>query len=239
MKKTLVAVGLSFSLLLTPVYAAAAQKQLTLAWDQAEDDLPDKGGNLEKWTLYSTTDNVLPFDQWKKEGEVPYTVPGTPGTGTQTFQGDFDILAPDNSETSFWFKMTATDTTGNESAPSDAQASAPTVIDFKAPVAPVAAGTYNSQTKVVTITWTQDPADTDITSHRVYKSLTSGGPYEDLGVQTSPFDYPVASSDSGKWLYFVVDAHDDDENHSAKSVEVAVKLTMGVPFNLKVTVSTE
>lgn len=216
----------------------AAEKQLTLAWDQSEDDLPDKGGNLAKWTLYSTTDNSLPFDQWKKEGDVVYSAPGTPGTGVQTFQGDFQIIAPDNAETPFWFKMTASDTDGNESAPSELQTGAPTVIDFKAPVPPFGTGSYDSQNKAVTITWAQDPADTDITAHRVYKSLTSGGPYEDLGQQTSPFVYTVTAADSGKWLYFVVEAYDDDGNKSTYSNEISIKLTMGVPFNLKVTVIT-
>jgi len=234
MKKIILALFLTF---LLAFGIQAAEKQLTLEWDQAEDDLPSNGGNLDHWTLYSTNDQSLPFADWKKEGDVQYTEEGTPGAGIQTFQGDFNITAPDNAETSFWFKMTASDANQNESAPSEFQASAPTVIDFKAPAAPVAAGNYSSQTKTVTITWTSDSADTDITAYRVYKSLTSGGTYEDLGEQTSPFEYVVSSSDSGKWLYFVVAAYDDDDNRSADSAEVAIKLTMGVPFNLKVTVT--
>jgi len=234
MKRIFLALFLTF---LLAFGVQAAEKQLTLEWDQAEDDLPSNGGDLDHWTLYSTNDNSLPFTDWKKEGDVPYTAPGTPGTGIQTFQGDFNITAPDNAVTSFWFKMTASDVDGNESGASEFQAGAPTVIDFKAPAAPVAAGSYSSQTKAVTITWTSDSADTDITAYRVYKGLTSGGPYEDLGEQTSPFVYNVQTSDSGKWLYFVVAAYDNDNNRSADSAEVAVKLTMGVPFNLKVTVT--
>ena len=42
----------------------AADKQLTFAWEQYADDLPENGGDLSKWTLYSTFDEALTFDQW-------------------------------------------------------------------------------------------------------------------------------------------------------------------------------
>jgi hypothetical protein len=135
--------------------------------------------------------------------------------------------------------MIAVDTEGLESDPSEAAIPAPIVIDFLPPKAPQALASYSSQTKTVTITWTQDVADSDVIAHRVHKSDVSGGPWEDLGNQTTPFAYQVQPSDSGKWMYFVVVAHDDDGNFSPSSNELAVKLVMGVPFNLKVTVSSE
>jgi hypothetical protein len=51
---------------------------------------------------------------------------------------------------------------------------------------------------------------------------------------TLGFDYVVPSSYSGKWAYFKVEAEDNMGNVSSQSLELAVKLAMGVPFNLEV-----
>jgi len=40
-------------------------------------------------------------------------------------------------------------------------------------------------------------------------------------------------------LYFVVVLTDDDGNFSENSNELAIKLSMGVPFNVRVTVSSQ
>jgi len=220
---------LAISLLISISVAFAGDKELTFAWEQTADDLDV----LDHWTLYKSEDPAAAWP-WTKVGDVPYA-----GTELPEYQAPFTITVPDNAETSLWFKMIAVDTGGLESDPSVAAIPAPVVIDFLPPKPPVASGSYDAQTKTVTITWTQDAGDTDIAAHRVYKSATSGGPFEDLGNQTTPFAYQVQPSDSGKWMYFVVVAHDDDGNFSPSSNEVVVKLTMGVPFNLKVSVSSE
>ena len=208
----------------------AADKELTIAWEQQEEDLPD----VDHWKLWSSMDGELPFDQWKDEGNIPYTGEGMPLTA------DIVIAAPDGQETPFWFKMTAVDNEGLSSDPSEVQENAPTIIDFKAPVPAVLSSSYDSKTKTVTLTWTTDAADTDIVSQKLYKSSTPGGPYTEIvGASQSPYDYAVQPSDSGKWLYFVVVLTDDDGNFSANSNEEAVKLSMGVPFNLKVTVTSK
>jgi hypothetical protein len=209
--------------------ANAGNKQLTFAWEQTADDL----AVLDHWTLYKSEDEAAIWP-WIKVGDVPYT-----GTPEDEYTAPFTITVPDNAETSLFFKMIAVDTEGLESDPSEAAIPAPIVIDFLPPKAPQALASYSSQTKTVTITWTQDVADSDVIAHRVHKSDVSGGPWEDLGNQTTPFAYQVQPSDSGKWMYFVVVAHDDDGNFSPSSNELAVKLVMGVPFNLKVTVSSE
>ena len=219
-------------LLFTFSYAYSAERQLTFEWEQESTDLPENGGDLDHWELFSTTDDALPFDQWKKEGDVPYT-------GPPPFDANFQIMAPDGQETNFYFKMTAVDTAGNASDPSDFQEGAPTLIDFKPPPAPVASGDYNNQTKTVTLTWTQADPDGDVTSWHVFESTTAGGPYTDLGEGTSPYDRTLPPDASGKWRYYVVVAFDNDGNFSPNSNEVAVKLTMGVPFNLRVTVSSQ
>ena len=207
----------------------AGEKQLTIEWEQDSTDLPENSGNLDHWVLYSSQDPNLAFDQWVNEGMINYD----PQVG---LTHDFVITVPDGVETSYWFKMTAVSDSGIVSDPSDVQEGAPTVIDFKAPVAPVLSANYNNQTKTVTLTWTLDEGDTDIASVKVYKSSIAGGPYEDIGNQTSPYDYQIQASDSGKWLYFVVVAFDNNNNYSQNSNEAAVKLAMGVPFNLRVTV---
>jgi len=214
--------------------AVAGEKQLTFEWEQSSDDLPENGGDLDHWELFSTTDNGLPFEQWTKEGDVQYNGQGSPATS------DFTITAPDGQVTNFWFKMTAVDDAGNPSDPSDYQEGHPTSIDFKPPPAPVLAQpTYNNQTKTITLTWTQDDPDGDVANWRVFYSATSGGPYTDLGEGTSPFDHVVPSDHSGKWAYYVVVAFDNSGNFSPNSNEMGKKLSMGVPFNLKVTVSSD
>jgi hypothetical protein len=209
--------------------ALAGEKQLTLEWEQESSDLPENGGDLDHWELFSTTNNTLPFDQWKKEGDIPYT-------GPPPFDANFNITAPDGQETNFWFKMTAVDAAGNASQPSDVQEGAPTLIDFKPPLTPILSADYNSQNKTVTLTWNTDP---DASRWDIFKSSTAGGPYTKIGSGTSPFAYQVKPSDSGKWLYFVVVAFDNSGNFSPNSNEVAVKLSMGVPFNLRVTVQAQ
>ena len=206
----------------------AGEKSVTVFWEQAEEDLPV----LDHWELFSSTDSGIPFVEWKKEGDITYTV-GMPLTT------DIVLTVPDGQETSLWFKMIAVAQNGTPSDPSELQENAPTVIDFKAPVPAVLSSSYNNQTKTVTLTWTVDPADTDIVSQKIFKSSVAGGPYIDIGEATSPYAYVVQPSDSGKWMYFVAVLTDNDGNFSQNSNEVAVKLSMGVPFNVRVTVSSQ
>ena len=209
----------------------AGDKQMTIAWEQEEADLP----SVDYWKLFSSTDGSLAFDQWKDEGNIPY-VPDMPLTAP------IIITAPDGQETSFWFKMTAVSSDGMSSSPSEVQENAPTVIDFKAPMPAVLSASYNNQTKTVTLTWMISPDDTDVAIQKLYRSSTAGGPYVVIGTDAemqSPYDYVVQPSDSGKWLYFVVVLTDSNGNFSDNSNEVAVKLSMGVPFNIRVTVSSQ
>lgn len=233
--KKILPVIFAFFLIFYAGFAFCAQKQLTFEWEQESDDLPENGGPLTHWILYSSTNPDLALEQWKPEGQVDYV------SQQATYSANFTITVPDDVETNMWFRMKAygaTDEGAVESDFSEPAIPAPIAIDFKRPSAPVASGTYDNKTKIVTLTWTQDAADTDVVAHRVYKSLVSGTDWQDLGNQVSPFNYQVQASDSGKWMYFVVVAQDDDGNTSYSSNEVAIKLVMGVPFNLKVNVGT-
>jgi hypothetical protein len=213
---------------LVATIAPAAEKQLTIEWQQAEDDLPD----LARWELFMSLDPDLPFDQWALQGPVPYD-----GNPASWYDATFTITVPDGAETATWFKMTAIDTGGLTSAPSELQEGAPTVIDFKPPAAVVdLAAVYDNQPKTVTLTWSTDPDDTDIATQEVFKATAAGGPYTSIGQGSSPFVYQLQPSDSGKWIYFVVVLTDNDGNFSPNSNEAAVKLSMGIPFGLKVTV---
>jgi hypothetical protein len=211
--------------------ALAGERQLTFEWQQNAEDLPD----LAKWQLFMSLDPALPFDQWALQGDIVYD-----GTPASWYDATFSITVPDGAETSTWFKMTAVDTEGLSSDPSEMQEGAPTVIDFKPPAAVAdLAGTYDNQAKAVTLTWSTDPADTDIATQKVYKASSAGGPYTEIGSGSSPYVYQLQPADSGKWIYFVVVLTDNDGNFSPNSNEVAIKLAMGVPFGLKVTVISE
>jgi hypothetical protein len=212
-------------------WADAGEKQLTFEWQQNAEDLPD----LAKWELFMSLDDALPFDQWAKQGEIPYT-----GTPADWYDAGFTITVPDGQETATYFKMTAIDTEGLSSLPSEMQEGAPTIIDFKPPAAVAdLAAVFDNQAKAVTLTWTTDPADTDIASQELFTAAAAGGPYTSIGQGSSPFVYQLAPSDSGKWIYFVVVLADNDGNFSANSNEAAVKLSMGIPFGLRVTITTQ
>jgi hypothetical protein len=210
--------------------ATAGDKLLTFEWQQTAEDLPE----LDHWELYMALDDALPFDQWAKQGDIPYT-----GTPADWYDAGFTITVPDGAETATWFKMTAVDKEGLSSDPSEMQEGAPTILDFKPPAAVAdLAGVFDNQAKTVTLTWSTDPADTDIAKQEVFSASASGGPYASIGIGASPFVYQLAPSDSGKWIYFVVVLTDNENNFSANSNEAAVKLSMGIPFGLRVTVTT-
>ena len=213
-----------------PDGAQAGDRQLTILYEQAEDDLPD----LDHWELFKSLDSAQAWP-WEKVGDIPYD-----GNPNSEYNADFTITVPDGAETSLWFKMTAVDKAGNSSAASEEATPAPIVIDFKPPAAVTdLAGDYDNQPKTVTLTWSTDPADTDIATQTVFYSSTAGGPYTEAGSGTSPYIYQVPQGGSGKWIYFVVVLTDNDGNYSANSNEAAVRLSMGVPFNLKVTVTAQ
>jgi len=220
-----------FLIVMLAGFAQAGEKQLTFEWQQEADDLPD----LAKWELFMSLDPDIPFDQWALQGDIVYD-----GNPASWYDATFTITVPDGQETPTYFKMTAIDHAGNDSDPSDLQEGAPTVIDFKPPAAVAdLAGVYANQAKTVTLTWSTDPADTDIAKQEVFKASAAGGPYASIGTGSSPFVYQLAPSDSGKWIYFVVVLTDNDGNFSANSNEAAVKLSMGVPFGLRVTVQAQ
>ena len=219
------------AILAYPILAQAGERQLVFEWQQDAGDLPD----LARWELFMSLDPDLPFDQWASQGTVDYD-----GNPASWYNAPFTISFPDGAETSAWFKMTAIDTEGLASGPSDFQEGAPTVIDFKPPAAVAdLAAVYDNQAKTVTLTWSTDPADTDIVKQEVFKASAAGGPYASIGTGSSPFVYQLAPADSGKWIYFVVVLTDNDGNFSANSNEVAVKLAMGVPFGLRVTIQAQ
>lgn len=161
----------------------AGEKQLTFEWQQLAEDLPD----LAKWELFMSLDEALPFDQWASQGEIVYD-----GNPASWYDATFSITVPDGAETATWFKMTAIDKEGLSSEPSELQEGAPTIIDFKPPAAVAdLASSYNAQTKTVSLTWSTDPADTDIAKQEVFKASISGGPYESIGTGSGSFQYQV------------------------------------------------
>ena len=116
----------------------AATKQVTFEWQQNAEDLAE----LDHWELFMSLDPNLPFDQWTKQGDIPYT-----GTPADWYDATFTITLPDGAETQTWFKMVAVSKAALASDPSEPQENAPTVFDFKAPAASTdLAAAFNSQT---------------------------------------------------------------------------------------------
>jgi hypothetical protein len=232
---------LSFILFVVFVFSAASfagSKVLTFQWEMAPEDLP----TLQDFRLWSTQSEVNPV--WPNDYTMVTTVTYDPDA-TQPYQSDVTITIPDGQEVDLWFVMEARDVEGVSSGPSIAAIPAgetepgPVRIDFKPPaIVTNVSGDYNNQTKIITLSWTA-PADTDLAQYRVYKASQAGGPYTEVGVaSTATYDYTVPSAERGQFVYFVVKAEDTEENLSENSEEVAVKASMGVPFSLTVTVTT-
>lgn len=122
MKKLIFAL-LMLCLVLVPFVGkvGAAEVNLTFAWEQTPSDLPQ----LAKWTLYYGTTSGGPYNN---PIDIAYD-----GSSQGNFQSSEVIIAPDGTETTFYFVMTATDKNGNESKYSNEVFK---VIDFAPPNAP-------------------------------------------------------------------------------------------------------
>jgi len=218
----------------------AGTKTMTFQWEQGETDLE----TLKEWKLWSTQKEYAVNAVFPNDYTEVLTIPYDPAA-TQPYQSPVDIIVPDGEEVNLWFVMQAIDNDGIGSIPSIAAIPlnetepGPVRIDFKPPGIPTALdGNYNNQSKMINLTWTA-PSDEDVSQYRVLKSSVSGGPYVEIGIaSTDTYSYSVPSEERGKWIYFVVKAEDIEANVSAQSAEKGVRASMGAPFSLRVTVTT-
>lgn len=115
--------GVLLMALILPALTFAGTKTLTFAWNQ------DISPGFAGWKLYrDTLPNVQPL-----AGKLFATIPfgGSQQTEYQTSQS---ITSPDNAEVTYYFVLTAFDTSGNESAKSNEVFA---IIDFQSPGVPI------------------------------------------------------------------------------------------------------
>jgi len=123
MKKVALAVVLVWLFLMgLCAVAQAGNKTLTFEWNQ------DMSAGFAGWKLYKATAPNVAVSAANLFATLPYG--GTPST---SYTADQPLTSPDGQTITYYFVLTAFDTSGNES-PKSNEVSAP--IDFQAPGAP-------------------------------------------------------------------------------------------------------
>jgi hypothetical protein len=123
----ILALVIGIALMVLPVALqaqTAADKQVAISWDAGTE--PD----IQYYQLYvSSTGNDAEY------GPAGDAIPFNPNDASAptTLSTNYTFLAPEGETTTKWFKVTAIDTSGNESLPSEA---ASVTIDNQAPPAP-------------------------------------------------------------------------------------------------------
>ena len=92
--------------------------------------------------------------------------------------------------------------------------------DRTAPAAPSAPTAASGGAGVVVLTWTSG-SEPDLAGYRVYRSTTSGGPYQPVGPFLDRPAFVDTTASLGAPSYYVVRAFDTSGNASAPSAEVA------------------
>jgi fibronectin type 3 domain-containing protein len=146
----------------------------------------------------------------------------------------------------YYFCVTAYDTTGNQSGPSaevtktvltppgqigdppPAPAPTPTPVPAPTPApppvdlppAPPAGLVASAQTGAVDLDWS-DNSEADLSAYFVYRSLSSGGSYQLVAGSLTTSSYQDTSVTNGVTYYYVVTAMDSGGNESGQSLEVS------------------
>ncbi len=122
------------------------------------------------------------------------------------------------SGTTYYYVVTAVDTSTNESAASN-EASATPLADATPPAAPTGlAATAGDAT--VSLDWA-DNTEPDLASYNVYRSLTSGSGYAVIASGLTVSAYTDSSVTNDTTYYYVVTAVDTSSNESANSNEAS------------------
>ena len=113
--------ALILSVMVLVTFAFAGTKNLTFAWSQ-----PGSLAGFAGWKLYQSDVSGLP-------GVLAMTIPYG-GVAQTEYTGTKTLTSPDGVTKTYYFTLTAFDTSGNESAKSN-EVSA--MIDFEAPGVPL------------------------------------------------------------------------------------------------------
>lgn len=175
--------------------ALSGNGEVTLTWS------PNIEGDFHGYYLYqSTSPNPMTLtDSVLNIGDTTKTISGL------------------TNGTTYYFRLTARDTAGHESAYSNEVASTPG--DVTAPAAPqlLTAVSNNGQ---VTLTWKQNP-EPDILRYRVYSSASPNASVQVDSTAASDTTFTVTGLTNGTTYYFRVSALDNALNLSAYSNELS------------------
>ena len=198
-------------------------------------------------TTADTTPPAIPTGFWTTPGtnitETTVDLSWNPNTETDldhytiyygTAPGVYDTTLPSpaadgasaavtglSSSTRYYFSLSATDTTGNESGKTS-ELIIDTLPDTLPPDAPAVAVAEMSGQKQVTVTVDTDNAGmVDYAGTRIYYGSTSGSldQFVDLGAETS---YTFSGLPDGSTWYFAATAYDRNGNESVQSAEVSI-----------------
>lgn len=124
--------------------------------------------------------------------------------------------------TTYYYVVTAVDTSSNESDPCPEEPATP--ADVTPPAAP--AGLWSSIAGgPIVLDW-NDNEETDLDGYNVYRSSTSGSGYTQLnGTLLTSSNYTDSGAVSGNVYYYVVTAVDTADNESADSFEISALLS--------------
>jgi fibronectin type 3 domain-containing protein len=174
--------------------ATAGDSQVSLDW--ADNSEPD----LDGYNIFRST---------------------TPGGGYSKLNGSLVSSSDytDNSvsnDTTYYYVVTAVDTSSNESGYSNEDSATPT--DMTPPAAPTGLAAMAGDA-TVSLDW-NDNGEGDLDGYNVYRSTTPGGGYSQLnGSLLSSSDYTDNSVSNGTTYYYVVTAVDTASNESGYSNE--------------------
>ncbi len=193
----------------TRLTATGGNAQVSLDWnDNTEPD-------LASYDVYRATTSGGPY------GSI------ASGVGSSNY---LDTTAANG--TTYYYVVTATDTSGNESGNSNEASATPTAPPDTTPPDPPTGLTATGGNAQVSLDW-NDNTEPDLASYTVYRAEQNGGPYDliDSGVATS--NYLDTTAVNGTTYYYVVTATDTSGNESGYSNEASATPTAppsGAPF---------
>jgi fibronectin type 3 domain-containing protein len=177
----------------TGLTATAGDAVVGLDWDDNAE--PD----LDSYSVYRDTTSGGPYTQ------IDSGVLGSDYSDTMVTNG-----------TTYYYVVTAVDTSLNESGHSNEAEATPTDLPPGAPTGldAVAGNGW------VALDW-DDNTEPDLASYSVYRHTTSGGPYGQIASGVATSDYTDGTVSNETTYYYVVTAVDSGSNESAYSSEVS------------------
>lgn len=192
----------------TNLSASAGDSTVSLDWDDNTE------GDLDSYNVYRSTTQ------------------GSGYTSIATGVANSDYI--DNTVTNgttYYYVVTAVDTSSNESAYSN-EASTTPEGDVTPPAAPtnLAATAGNNS---VSLNW-DDNSEPDLDSYNVYRDTTAGGPYTQIASGVATSDFVDNTVTNGTTYYYVVTAVDTSTNESSNSNEASVTPQAGGTMHVDV-----